>query len=200
MKNTSTNKRPGPGRIGAQAVRASERQSKSNSRPTGDTAWTVRPLAPRDHAALLRINAANVPDVTLITATDLAQLLRFDGLHLVAVDALDAVLAYLLSFPSASAYDDEEIGHLRRLVPAPFHCVAQVAVDAAHRGRGIGRHFHATVARLARRRGVRTVCTDVNLDPPNHASLEFHRRLGFTPSGQATLSSGWTIAFLARSL
>lgn len=174
-------------------------RSTSKARPGRGAAWSLRPLAPRDHAALLRINAANVPEVAPVSATDLAPLLRFEGLHLVAVDAQDVVLAYLLSFPSASAYDDEEMRHFRRLVPAPFHYIAQVAVDAAHRGRGIGRSFHATVERLARRRGVRTICTDVNLDPPNHASLEFHRRLGFTPIGQATLSSGWTIAFLARS-
>ncbi|HTL67008.1 MAG TPA: GNAT family N-acetyltransferase [Lacunisphaera sp.] len=161
--------------------------------------WSLRPLAPRDHAALLRLNAANTPEVAPITAAELAHLLRFEGRHLVAVDGQDAVLAYLLSFPSSSAYDDEEMRHFRHLVSEPFHYVAQVAVDAAHRGRGIGRRFHATVARLARRRGVRMICTDVNLDPPNHASLAFHHRLGFAPVGQATLSSGWTVAFLRRS-
>lgn len=177
----------------------SDVRSTAKQRRARGGAWSLRPLAPRDHAALQRINAANTPDVAPISASELAPLLRFEGLHLVAVDGQDAVLAYLLSFPSVSAYDDEEMQHFRRLVPSPFHYVAQLAVDAAHRGRGIGRCFHATVARLARRRDVRTICTDVNLDPPNRASLEFHRRLGFVPVGQATLSSGWTVTFLTRS-
>lgn len=174
-------------------------QPEMRSESRAGRVWSLRPLALRDHAALLRINAANTPGVALIDANELALLLRFEGLHWVAVDGRDAVLAYLLSFPSASAYDDEELRHFRRLVPVPFHYVAQVAVDAAHRGRGIGRRLHETVARQVRRRGVRTVCADVNVDPPNQASLDFHCRLGFVPVGRAALSSGGAIALLVST-
>lgn len=163
-------------------------------------AWILRPLAGADHPALLRLNAANWPAVYPLGADLLAGLCGFGGHHLVAVDAAGAVLGYVLTFSSASAYDDTEIRELRGRLTEPFLYICQVVVAPEHRGRGMARAFYDAAAVAARREGLRFLACDVNTDPPNPGSAAFHRQLGFTEIGRGTASNGFAVAFLARRL
>lgn len=173
---------------------------KDSPRPVS-AGWNLRPLAGADRAALLRLNADNYPSVHTLDAATLDWLLAFDaGHHLVAVDGAGAVLGYLLSFASASSYDDSEIAELRRRVAEPFCYICQVVVAPAHRGRGIARAFYTAVESIARSRGVRRLCCDVNTNPPNPDSFAFHRCLGFGEIGHGTASNGFAIAFLAKKI
>jgi predicted GNAT superfamily acetyltransferase len=162
--------------------------------------WRLRPLAAADHATLLRLNAEGQPAVHPLDWPTLEELLAFEGHHQVAVDDTGAVLGYLLTFASVSAYADTEISELRRRVPEPFLYICQVVVAPAHRRRGIAGAFYAAAAGAARRAGAFVLCSDVNLDPPNPDSLAFHRRLGFKEIGRGTASNGFAIAFLQLRL
>jgi len=162
--------------------------------------WSIRPLGDADKAALLRLNAENYPAVHTLDEATLAHLLGFGGYHRAAVDPAGGVLGYLLSFASASAYDDTEIRELRRLVREPFLYICQVVVAPAHRGRKIGHAFYADLADAARRQGVPLLCCDVNTNPPNPGSFAFHRRLGFVEIGSGIASNGMAVAFLQRRI
>ncbi len=41
---------------------------------------------------------------------------------------------------------------------------------------------------------------EVNLEPPNPASLEFHRRIGFSEVGRLNTRDGRTVALLSRNV
>ncbi len=173
-------------------------ENETASIPAGGC--TIRPLVSADRAAVLRLNAENRPALAALEAVDLDQLLAHEGHHLVAVDQLGEVVGFLLSFPRESRYDDSEINELRQRVSEPFHYICQVAIATTHRGQRIGRNFYDALARVARARGARLLCCDVNLSPPNPASLAFHERLGFERIGMGIASNGFSIAFLARRL
>lgn len=162
--------------------------------------WQIRALGESDLVAVFRLNADNYPAVQLLDEATMHWLLAFDGRHLVAVDPEGTVAGYLLAIPSASAYDDTEIHELRRRVTDPFHYICQVVIAPGRRGTGLGRALYAAVAETARGEGAMWLCCDVNLDPPNPASLAFHRRLGFADIESGTASNGFTIAYLARRL
>src|SRR5258708_6584673 len=120
-------------------------------RPSGSPSpapadWSVRPFADADRPALLRLNGDNWPSVYPLDEDLLAWLRGFGGHHLVAVDRAGAVLGYLLTFSSASAYDDTEIRELRRRVTEPFLYICQVVAAPEHRGRGIARAFYEAAA------------------------------------------------------
>lgn len=162
--------------------------------------WTIRPLASADRASVLRLNAENRPALAALDAIDLDRLLEYDGHHLVTVDSMGEVVGFLLSFPRDSRYDDSEINELRQRVSESFHYICQVAIASTHRGRRIGRALYDALAVVARTRGDRLLCCDVNLAPPNPASLAFHEHLGFERIGTGTASNGFLIAFLAKRL
>jgi L-amino acid N-acyltransferase YncA len=56
-----------------------------------------------------------------------------------------------------------------------------VYVDAAHRGRGVGRALYEALFGQLRARRLRTVCAGITI--PNEASVALHERLGFVPVG-----------------
>jgi predicted GNAT superfamily acetyltransferase len=166
--------------------------------PEVTAGWSLRPFVGEDRAALLRLNADNYPAVHPLDETTLDWLLAFGGgHHWVAQDRTGAVLGYLLSFASASNYDDPEIRELRRRMAEPFFYICQVVVAPAHRERGIASAFYRMVATTARSQGVRFLCCDVNTNPPNPDSMAFHRCLGFAEVGAGTASNGFAITFLA---
>jgi len=162
--------------------------------------WSLRPLTVADHPALLRLNSDNRPAVAAIESVDLPGLLAGPNPHLVAIDRRGDVLGYLLCHPHDSGFRDTEIDELRRRIAAPFFYLCQVVVSPGHRGLGIGRAFYAAVAEKARRRGTARLCCDVNTNPPNPASLAFHRRLGFRELGMGVASNGFEIVYLVKDL
>jgi predicted GNAT superfamily acetyltransferase len=161
----------------------------------------LRALEARDHPALLAINAANGPAVSRLTPADLDTLLAYAGSHWVAEQVADEpaagrVVGYLMSYPSDSRYDDEEIRAFRARVAEPFVYICQVALAPEYRRRGMGRALYRAVHREAQRRGCALLCAEVNIRPPNHASLRFHLALGFRPLAELEVSSGFRVLML----
>lgn len=159
---------------------------------------TIRPLSVSDWAPLLRLNAENRPAVAPLQEAELAHLMGFDGCHLVATDVQGEVVAYLLSFPNDSAYDDTEFRWFRRHLVGPFFYICQIVVEQKHRQQQIGYALYHHLLATARQRGSPTLCCDVNTDPPNINSFAFHHSLGFAEVGSGHASDGTAIAFLAR--
>ena len=143
----------------------------------------IRPLVAADRAAVLQLNAENRPALAALEAVDLDQLLAYEGHHLVAVDPRGEAVGFLLSFPRESHYNDSEINELRQRVSESFYYICQIAIASTYHGRGIGRAFYDALAGVARAQGARVLCCDVNLAPPNPASLAFHDHLGFERIG-----------------
>lgn len=159
----------------------------------------IRPLVEGDRGAVLHLNAANYPAVAPLDSAALEGLLKFEGDHFVAVDGAGVVVGYLLSFPRESGYDDTEMCALRRLLPEPFIYICQIAIAPEYRRQGLGGAFYQRVEAVGHRRDARILCCDVNTNPPNAASLAFHRRLGFAEIAAGLAGDGRTeIAFLAR--
>ena len=68
------------------------------------------------------------------------------------------------------------------------------------RGGGIGRRLYESVEDWARGQGCRWLAAEINLEPPNPGSLEFHRRMGFVPIGQQAYPGGKVLSMQLRGI
>jgi uncharacterized protein len=161
---------------------------------------TVRPISDADRAAVLEINAASRPAVAALDRTELDRLLGLSDQHLVAVADEGDVVAYLLAFAKHCAYDGEEFQYFLAHLKEPFLYVDQIAVQPRRNRSGIGRQLYQALSGIARSRQIEWLCCEVNSFPPNPASLDFHRRLGFTAVGNADTLDGRRVTFLVRKL
>lgn len=156
-------------------------------------------IRPGDWGAVLRINASVQPAVAPLDWRELNRLLALPGYHRVARKE-GSIVGYLLSVASESFYDGEEFLLFHQLTRAPFVYVDQLAIPQEHQRRGLGRMFYSALFRAATLSGARSICCEVNISPPNPASLEFHLALGFREVASLLVSDGRTVALLERRL
>ena len=174
------------------------RMRRQNHR--GQRIATIRPLAPSDHAEVLRINAGGRPGVAPLDAAELDRLCSLDGTHLVADAGGGALAGYVLAFAHGCLYDGEEFQYFRAQLRRPFLYVDQLAIDPARQRSGLGAALYAALIDEARAQRLELLCCEVNTAPPNPASLQFHLRLGFRVAGNGDTLDGRRAMFLTRSV
>jgi predicted GNAT superfamily acetyltransferase len=157
-----------------------------------------RPFEARDAAALLALNAASVAVLSPLDETRLRLLAAMACLHEVAEDA-GAVVGFLLAFADGAPYDSINYrwfaARLKRFV-----YIDRVVVDAAQRGAGVGREFYRRAEAYATAAGCAWLVCEVDVEPPNHGSLAFHRRLGFVEVGRQTVGDGKVVSMQVRGV
>ncbi len=139
--------------------------------------FTVRDYRAEDAAAILEINAANVPEVGEMDASKLAGFAASAAwLPVVEVDGKVAAFAVFLTegadygSPNYRWFSERHAG---------FFYVDRIAVGATCRGVGIGQALYREALVRARAGERPVLCAEVNTVPANEASLRFHDRLGF---------------------
>ena len=71
-----------------------------------------------------------------------------------------------------------------------FLYIDRIVVSEGCRGFGIGRQLYSRAVEWALKSGRLNLCAEMDLDPPNQASLRFHQAAGFVQIGTRTLTSG----------
>jgi len=103
--------------------------------------------------------------------------------------------AFLIAFDQDADYDSPNFLWFRSRY-SRFVYVDRVVTAPQARGRGLARLLYGRLIDRATETGhVRIVC-EVNSNPPNPGSEALHRSLGFSPVGEALLSTGKTVKYL----
>jgi predicted GNAT superfamily acetyltransferase len=148
-----------------------------------------------------------------ITSGDLPLMLALNNAHAMEVNALTAdLLAALVAVAAHARVVDGGHGFLLALnertpVQGPNHAwfvarypaflyIDRIVIAAESRGLGHARRLYGDLAAIA---AGRPLCCEVNLVPPNPASLAVHERLGFVPCGEADdPRNGKRVRYLVR--
>jgi uncharacterized protein len=164
-----------------------------------DALIRVRAARPEDFDSILAINAQGRPGVVALDEAELKRLLCMDG-KLIVADQGGRLLGYVIVFDWQSAYDGEEFRALRQALRAPFLYVDQLAVSIDSRRLGIARRLYESLTKGSVGLPVRPICCEVNLEPPNPVSMEFHRQMGFAVLQRLPVADGRVVALLASGL
>ena len=142
------------------------------------TPFTIRDFEQQDADAVLKINGANVPEVGTMDRDKLAAFTA-SAAWLPVVEVDSEVVAFAVFLTEGTDYASPNYRWFGDRHPT-FYYVDRIAVNADHRGAGIGKAlYHEAIARAGA--GSRPVfCAEVNTIPANEPSLGFHARLGFS--------------------
>ncbi len=162
------------------------------------TEIVIRPIEPVDLDRILEINEANVPEVGSVDAARMAFLFGASPIA-AAVELDDAIVGFCLVMPSTAPYDSVNFGWFTERFE-DFMYLDRVAFAADARGRGFGTLLYAEVDRLMVEMDANHLALEVNVDPPNEASLAFHARRGFTEVGQQDTPYGIRVSMQMRAV
>ncbi len=140
----------------------------------------LRPLRDTDVADVLSLNDANV---SKLAAMDEARLHELRGMadRFDVLDVDGGFGGFVVTFAHGTAYDSENYRwfsdrHRR------FYYLDRIVLHEAFRRRGLGTFVYDEIERVAAPYG--RLALEVNLVPPNEASLAFHERRGYAEVGR----------------
>ncbi|WP_235737039.1 GNAT family N-acetyltransferase [Nocardioides alcanivorans] len=134
----------------------------------------LRPIEPDDHAFVLELNERNVEVLSPMDGARLEALLGWA--HQAVIIQHDGERAgFVLTFASGADYDS---GYYRWFSERfdDFRYLDRVVIDEPYRRLGLGAR---TYAELEKSLGDVPLLLEVNVDPPNEASLAFHAGRGY---------------------
>ena len=158
----------------------------------------LRDATKADWPAILALNAADVHFLSPLDEARLAQLAAA-SCYLRVVEEEAGVAAFLLGFAQGAPYDSPNFRWFDSRFDA-FLYVDRIVVAPAFRGRKLADRLYDDFEAAARARGAPRIVCEVNVAPPNPASLAFHTRRGFREIGRIPYGEGKTVALLQHDL
>jgi predicted GNAT superfamily acetyltransferase len=157
---------------------------------------SVRPLERRDHGRVLELNQASVQELSPLDEQRLEYILALAHRSLV-VESDGEVVAFAIAVAPHTNYDSANYAWLSERFER-FLYLDRIAVDARFRRHGFGAQLYDAMESSAEPFG-RMVC-DVNIRPPNEASLAFHTARGYERVGTLQHGAVKTVALLSKEL
>lgn len=106
----------------------------------------------------------------------------------------DGSRGYLIAFDQDADYGSVNFRWFQARFDR-FIYVDRIVVAASERGKGAARSFYADLFDVARHAGHNRIVAEINIDPPNPGSLDFHAKIGFVELGQVTNAPGKTVSY-----
>jgi predicted GNAT superfamily acetyltransferase len=147
----------------------------------------IRTATPEDAARIRELNESEVPHVGRFRGHPTETPVAPETIYLVAIHHGE-LAGFLLAMTPEADYDSPNFLWFRERA-RDYLYVDRIAVAGTARGAGIGRRLYAKAAATAPKGLVRIGC-EVNIRPPNPASLAFHRAIGFREVGRRAFVPG----------
>ena len=127
------------------------------------------------------LNQVNTPEVgSLESMQHLKQLIDFSAYNLLVLKE-DEIVGFIICMRESSAYGSENYKFFTKRLKK-FLYVDRVAIDERHRRAGLGQAIYEDIFFQASKESL-PVALEVNTQPVNQPSLNFHEKMGFDQVG-----------------
>ena len=127
------------------------------------------------------LNQANIPEVgSLESKKHLNKLIDLSSYNLLILKG-DEVIGFIICMREGSAYGSENYKFFTKKLKK-FLYVDRVAIDEQHRRAGLGQVIYKDIFKLAKKENL-PIALEVNTQPINQPSLDFHQKMGFDQVG-----------------
>lgn len=159
---------------------------------------SLRSGTPDDADAIVRLNSDSVVVTSPMDAQNFKRLYELSSLLTIA-ERDQEVVGFLLGFSSGADVDGANYKWFEHRFRNFFY-IDRIVIDASCRGAGLGQQFYADMTDWAKSQNLLWLAAEMNLDPPNIASLKFHRRQGFKEIGTQKLPAGKLVSMQVKRL
>jgi len=147
---------------------------------------------------VLRLNEEAVEVTSLMGARLYRSLAQEASLDIVA--ELDGnVVGFLLALRSGANYDNQNYSWFSQRFDE-FVYVDRVIVDNRFQGWGIGQELYSHLIGWSLGQELKLIAAEIDLEPPNPASLRFHEKFGFEQVSTRVLTNGKTVSMRLKEL
>lgn len=154
----------------------------------GSEKLTVRLAEPGDYEKILRLNLESVHFLSPLTPEKLRHLHdESDCLKVLEKDG--EILGFYIVFREGADYDSVNYQWFSKNYPQ-FLYIDRVVIDQSYKSKGYGTHLYEDIIGHGKDTGVPVITAEIDINPPNPVSLQFHRRFGFEEAGKQQAAGG----------
>ena len=127
------------------------------------------------------LNQSNTPEVGSLESTNhLKQLIELSAYNLLVLDD-DKIVGFIICMREGSGYGSENYKFFTQRLKKFFY-VDRIAIDEQHRRAGLGQAIYENIFVQAKNNDL-PIALEVNTQPVNQPSLNFHEKMGFDEVG-----------------
>ncbi len=141
--------------------------------------------------AILALNAAHEMETSPLAEQALRTMLETAFFWAAPGDGQHGVM---IAFDQDAAYEGTNFKWFRARF-SQFIYVDRIIIAPDRRGQGLARQLYGSLIGLIRQQGQSVLTCEINIVPPNPASLAMHANLGFVEMAQAHLAGGKTVSY-----
>ncbi len=156
----------------------------------------IRPVQEEDLKTIRQLNELAVPHVNSIGMDDFRQFMKMSSFFRV-IEQEGEIAGFMIALGPGQPYDSKNYRYFSNYFSS-FDYVDRIVIDEKHRGKGLGSALYHQLFDVSE--SERITC-EVNQEPPNPGSLEFHKALGFSKVGEQYTEGGRKrVALLVKRL
>lgn len=157
----------------------------------------IRTAKVEDYPRIVELNEASVVETSPMDYDRLVTLNALAQIHWVAeVDG--CVEAFLLAMQKGSTYESVNFEWFDGRYDN-FLYIDRIVVAEGCRQRGVASQMYQKLFLEAARLGVDFICAEINVEPPNQISMDFHRKYRFEEVGSQSVQEGTKRVSLQRA-
>ena len=157
----------------------------------------IKNVTPKDFADVLRLNEDSVPHVSRIGTDDL-QWFADNAVYFRMIEIDERLAGFLIGLRPGTSYSSPNYRWFCDSYD-DFAYIDRVAVADWARRRGIANSLYEDFAHS--QTGVAVMTCEVNIQPPNAGSMQFHERQGFKRIGSQVIDDGEKeVAYLEKKI
>ena len=157
-----------------------------------------RPYLDTDQRTILDLNAESVAVLSPLDECRFQALAQMSDMLQVA-DVDGQTIGFIMAFADNRAYDSINYRWFAARLKN-FLYIDRVVLSPLFRRHGLGTHFYQQAQAFAQARGLSWLAVEVDIKPPNLASLEFHKKQGFMEIGCQGVGSGKIVSLQIKPL
>jgi uncharacterized protein len=158
----------------------------------------IRDYKSSDLSEILNINEASVELLSPMKESRFHEMAK--QATLVWTAEIDSKVAgFMIIFDSIAQYDSPNFLWFNEHC-TDFLYIDRIVIHAASRGLGLGRKFYSKLSDYAARSGYQRLVCEVDSDPPNQPSLDFHCLQGFVEISEFSPGSGKMVSLQEKVL
>jgi uncharacterized protein len=140
------------------------------------------------YEAILALNERLVDCLSPLSLEKLESLAALSELVKVVVQS-GKVVGFVIVLREGKAYDSVNYCWFSERYPE-FLYIDRIAISPEMHGIGVGKAVYRDLFDYAKRTGITSITAEIYSQPPNTASLEFHRANGFVEVGRQLVADG----------
>lgn len=154
----------------------------------------LRNYKPKDIDKILKLNKKSVHFLSPLTKKSLKKLIsQCDFTLVVEVDG--SVEGFILALSENKDYESVNYQWFLKKYDE-FLYIDRVVVSKKYQGQGIGNYIYKNVLQKAKKENYPYLLAEIDIEPPNPKSLNFHKKFGFKEVGRQSIYDGKKIVSL----